>query len=116
LTGNIEKKEEKNDFKDLYRFLPEDKKALLFPLLDSLSFIRSQLQELQKDIEQNGAVEEYQNGNNQKGYKQSASVQAYCSLLKNYSTIYSKISKMIPCTKETDKDKLKSLLDEFRDV
>lgn len=107
--------EETIDLRDLYRDLPDENKVLIAPLLDSLAFIKTQLDLVQKEIEENGVIDVYQNGNNQKGYKQSASVQAYCNLLKSYSTIYSKVSKMIPLIKRRTGYKLEKMLEELGD-
>ena len=81
---------------------------LAFPMIENLTFIESQMNRLQKQIEQEGLTEEYQNGSNQKGIKQSASMQTYNSLMKNYVSIYSKLEKMLSHVKEDNKSKLEN--------
>ena len=45
------------------------------------------LEDLQEAINENGVTEEYQNGANQRGIKQSATLQSYNALIKNYASV-----------------------------
>lgn len=67
---------------------PESKKQIAESVLKKAIFQHEQLQILQKIIQENGWVEEYQNGENQKGRKKTAEADSYLSLAKVYvSTI-----------------------------
>lgn len=62
------------------------------------------MEELQATINDEGATDEYCNGANQFGRKQSANIQAYNSLIKNYNNVIDKLEKLLPA--EAKKGKL----------
>lgn len=95
---------------ELYQDLAENKKKLMQPLIQNASFMKVTLEELQTTINQEGATDEYCNGANQFGRKQSANIQAYNSLIKNYNAVIDKLDKMLPV--ESKKSKLDKLIDE----
>ena len=113
MTEKTKRKEDLKRIKDFYYDLPDRKKAIVFPLLDNLSFIDDQLEKLRIEIEISGATEEYHNGNNQKGMKQSASIQAYCSLLKSYTSIFTKVFNLVSDRQGIKDSKLKSFINDF---
>ena len=89
---NVNRSDELND---IFNKLSDEKKKLVYPLVDNAIFIEEQLKQLQKIIKEDGVIDEYQNGNNQYGKKQSATMQTYNALIKNYNAIISKLSVMI---------------------
>lgn len=96
--------QELNKLNKLYANLPENKLTLLAPLIQNASFMKVTLEELQETINDEGATDEYCNGANQFGRKQSANIQAYNSLIKNYNAVIDKLEKLLPV--ETKKSKL----------
>lgn len=60
--------------------LPDNKKAIVFPLLQNLAFMKITLDDLQQSINENGCSEDYKNGENQYRRKAAADLQAYNSL------------------------------------
>ena len=96
--------QELNKLNELYASLPENKLKLLAPLIQNASFMKVTLEELQETINSEGATDEYCNGQNQFGRKQSANIQAYNSLIKNYNAVIDKLEKLLPV--ETKKTKL----------
>lgn len=102
--------EELAKLNELYRELPENKKKLMSALIQNVAFMKVTLEDLQTIINEEGATDSYQNGANQFGRKQSANIQAYNSLIKNYNNAIDKLEKMLPV--ETKKSKLDSLIDE----
>ena len=58
--------------------------------------MRITLDDLQKIISEQGPVEHYQNGANQFGLKQSAALQSYNVLVKNYASVIKTISGFLP--------------------
>lgn len=80
----------------LYADLPSNKLELLEPLIQNASFMKVTLEELQATINSEGATDEYCNGANQFGRKQSANIQAYNSLIKNYNNVIDKLEKLLP--------------------
>lgn len=82
--------------KKLYSEIPQNKFDLLLPLIQNAAFMKVTLEELQETINQEGATDEYCNGANQFGRKQSANIQAYNSLVKNYNNVIDKLEKLLP--------------------
>ena len=73
-------KTEWSRLKAIYSDLPDNKKAIVFPLLQNLAFMKITLDDLQQSINENGCSEDYKNGENQYGRKAAADLQAYNSL------------------------------------
>ena len=80
----------------LYHNLQENKLKLLAPLIQNAAFMKVTLEELQETINSEGATDEYCNGANQFGRKQSANIQAYNSLIKNYNAVIDRLEKLLP--------------------
>lgn len=68
-----------------YDDVDEAQKAVVTPLIKNAAFMRVTLEDLQDQINEEGPVDEYQNGEGQFGKKQSAALQSYNALLKSYS-------------------------------
>jgi len=83
-----------------YADLDEEQKAILAPLLQNAAFMRVTLEDLQQLIIEEGVTDVYQNGANQHGRKQSASLQAYNALVKNYASVTKTLSQMLPPRKK----------------
>ena len=77
--------EEKRLWKALKGLTPEKKKVVEKFVADA-SFKMVQLQDLHDRIEEEGVVEEYQNGANQSGRKISSYVQVYNAMDKSYQS------------------------------
>ena len=84
------------ELKQIYASLSEEKMSLALPLMENAVFIEFQLKELQLLIRGEGFTDEYQNGNNQYGKKQSANVQSYNALVKSYNMINQRLEAMLP--------------------
>lgn len=67
--------------------LDENQKSIISPLIQNAAFMRVALDDLQEIINREGMVERYQNGENQYGMKQSAALQSYNALVKNYAAV-----------------------------
>ena len=70
--------------------------AMLLPLIRNAAFMRITLDELSDLINQNGPVEEYKNGAEQFGIKQSAALQSYNTLVKNYAAVIKTLFEKLP--------------------
>lgn len=77
-------------------------KELLTNLIRKAEFMHEELLKLQTIIKEKGWVEEYQNGQNQKGLKKSSEGDTYNQLIKNYSAIMRQIIDKLPA--ETNED------------
>ena len=86
---------------EIFQELPEEKLAVVQPLIENAAFMKTTLEDLQEQIQKEGPVEIYTNGANQSGKKQSAAVQAYNAIMKNYTAVIKTLSAMIPRKKET---------------
>ena len=87
------------EFQRIFRFfedLPENKKSIVLPLIQNAAFMRVTLDDLQRIIAEQGPVEEYRNGETQYGMKQSAALQSYNSLIKNYAAVIQKLFQLLP--------------------
>jgi len=72
-------------------------------LIENIAFMSITLQDLQDQINANGVVSEYQNGENQWGTKKSPEVEIYNSMLKNHMVAMRQLTDLIPKT-STKKD------------
>ncbi|HAE16025.1 MAG TPA: hypothetical protein DCG51_05685 [Erysipelotrichaceae bacterium] len=97
-----------SELNKIYSKLPEKKRSIAEPLIKNAAFMEVELEELRGIISENGASEEYKNGENQYGRKASADLQSYNSLLKSYNMVNSRLEAMLPPEEEIDE------LDEFK--
>lgn len=81
---------------NLFSGVDGNQRAAVTPLLQNAAFMRITLEDLQEIILQDGAIETYQNGANQHGIKQSAAVQSYNSLIKNYAGVIKTLAGLLP--------------------
>ena len=98
------------ELKKIYEELSEEKMSLAIPLIENAAFIEIEMKKLQECIKLEGSVDEYKNGANQYGKKQSANLQSYNSLVKSYNMINQRLEAMLPQKKKTSR--LGKLLDE----
>ena len=78
-------KNETKKLKKIFNRIDEERKKIVLTLIKQVAFLSVELDILQDDIINNGAVETYQNGQNQKGKKISSACQTYNNLLKTYN-------------------------------
>ena len=88
--------EEINRISVFFEELDQNKKAIITPLLQNASFMKVTMEDLQEIINKEGAVEAYQNGANQHGMKQSAAVQSYNAIVKNYASVVKTLYSLLP--------------------
>ena len=110
LTKDQRIRREYQRMKKLFSAMPENELKFCDPLLQNAAFMKVTLEDLQKQINENGTSDSYQNGANQSGTKASADLQAYNSLAKVYNALMDKLSGKLP--KEIRKSKLQAMMDE----
>ena len=88
--------EKKEELMEIYRDLPEDVLEVASDLIGQAAFMAVLLEELQEDIEKNGVVEEYTNGANQTGRKQSTAAKTYNSIIGKYTSVITKLLVLLP--------------------
>ncbi len=89
-------KSEASKLKKFYKSLPPQKMFLAERLIARAAFQRVTLEDLEAEINESGTTEQYQNGERQTGIKQSAAVQAYNSMYKNYQATLRDLAAMVP--------------------
>ncbi len=96
LDRNKRIKEEFSRINGFFEKLNENQKSIILPLIQNASFMRVTLEDLQQIIAEQGPVEAYQNGANQYGMKQSAALQSYNALVKNYAAVMKNLFSLLP--------------------
>jgi hypothetical protein len=81
------------------------------PLIRNAAFMSVTLDELQDIINEEGYVDEYQNGENQKGRKQSEPVKIHIAMTRNHAAIMKQLADMTPPVPKKS-DWLQELIDE----
>ena len=79
-----------------YEDLSEGQIAVIYPLVQNAAVMRTILEELREIIISTGVIEEYVNGEHQRGLKQSAAVQAFNSTIKNYASVIKQLFGLLP--------------------
>ena len=107
--GSVEKRiaEERNQLIEYFNNT-EDKLAL--KLIDNASFMRVTLQDLENHINKNGVKEEWSNGANQFGVRESVESQVYKNMIKNYTAVIKQLNDMLP-----KKNRENNKLEEFKE-
>lgn len=96
LTFNATKEKEKLD--NIVSNMPANKIELMQGLIADASFMAEQLEILRNHITVNGWSEQYKNGQNQYGKKESVEASAYHKTLKLYTTVIKQLSDQIDKT------------------
>ena len=65
-------------------------------LIDEAAFMAGSLYELRIIIDEKGYVEEYQNGQYQKGVKKTSEIEIYNTMIKNYMTCMKQLTDLLP--------------------
>ena len=103
------KKKRITEYNKIFKDLSTEKKKLIKKAIEQAVHMEFQLDELQIALEKVGFVEEYQNGNNQYGKKESTESKAYNQLMKNYTAVVKILLAELPRTTPVDED------DEFKE-
>lgn len=101
-------KKEANRLKKLFKEIPENRKKLVQRTIENAAFMSVTLEDLMKHIKIYGVKEEYMNGNNQFGFKESIESKTYNNMIKNYTNIIKQLNDLLPEEKKIDED------DEFK--
>jgi predicted transcriptional regulator len=100
--------------KKLFNDLPNTKKEVTKELIENAAFISVTLNELKDIMNKNGVKEEYKNGRNQYGYKDSVESKNYDRLIKNYMAIIKQLTDLLPKEDLTRKEEVDEF-DKFND-
>ena len=102
LSNNLDKdaliKKEVTKLTNIFKNLSTGTKNSITNLINEAAFMSVSLSELRAIINKKGYIEEYQNGENQKGIKKAAEVDIYNSLIKHYMAIMKQLLDLLPKT------------------
>lgn len=76
--------------------IDDDKLNIALDLIKDIAFMTVKTDELKKEVDTYGMVEEYQNGANQKGRKKSACFEAYLNMTKQKSALIKQLTDLLP--------------------
>lgn len=89
-------KKETTRLKGVFKDLDANKLKTVDALIARAAYITVNLEDLEEQLNQNGWVEEYQNGRNQCGLKKSAAAEVHISLTKNLNAIMKQLLDLVP--------------------
>jgi hypothetical protein len=102
ITARITK--EVKRLEKLLKDIDVNTKKSVHSLIENAAFMSITLEDLQTTINQEGAVSEYQNGENQWGIKKSPEVEIYNTMIKNHMSIIKQLTELMPpSAPKTDK-------------
>lgn len=96
LTKDERIKEKIDELTSIFNDLELNTKRTIEPLISKAAFMSVTLEELQDIINKKGVIEEYQNGANQSGFKESVEVKVYNTMIKNYHAIMKQLIDLLP--------------------
>ena len=111
LTKEQKIKKEIARLKRVFKDLDKNKLQTVESLIKNAAFMAVSLEELQEIINAEGYVVEYQNGENQKGTKQSDAAKTHIAMTKNHAAIIKQLTDLVPPEKKKE-SKLQALRDE----
>jgi hypothetical protein len=94
---------EKARLLELFKDLEPNKLSVCLPLIDRAAFIRISLEDIEEQLNENGWVEYYQNGDKQSGWKKSAAADVHISLTKNLNATIKQLLELVPPAKQRSK-------------
>lgn len=97
--------------KRVFKDLDKNKLQTVESLIRNASFMAVSLAELEEIINIEGYTTEYQNGENQKGTKQSEAVKTHLAMTKNLAGIIKQLTDLVPMEKKKNSN-LQNLRDE----
>ena len=87
---------ERERLQEVFKDLEPNKLKTCQALIDRAAFITISLEELEKQLNKTGWVEQYQNGENQSGMKKAAAADVHISLTKNLNAIVKQLLEIVP--------------------
>jgi O6-methylguanine-DNA--protein-cysteine methyltransferase len=80
----------------VFKSLDENKKKTVEALIQNAAFMTVCLEELQAEINEKGYTDEYKNGANQYGTKQSEAVKTHIAMTRNHAAILKTLADLAP--------------------
>ena len=120
LTGLARKKRITTEFNRIsgaLAMVPPDRKTVAMQLMHEAAYMTELIADARDEIDANGIIEEYQNGENQYGRKKSPAVEIYDRAVNSYAKIVKQLTDLLP-DKSAAKEvgaQLKAFLEEEED-
>ena len=89
-------KKEQKRLENILANIETSKKKTIEKLIEDAAFMAITLEETRLIIARDGVIEQYQNGENQKGVKKSSAVEVYDKMLNTYSKVIKQLCDLIP--------------------
>lgn len=99
MDKTLEIKKEEKKLNTIFKDIPEDKKSLCEGLIKNAAFMYVTLEELQEEINENGAMIKYQSGNGFDTIRDNPAQKAYTTMISRYTGIIDQLNKMLPSDK-----------------
>ena len=96
IEKNNKIKKEKQILEKIFKKIDKNKQKIVEKLIDNVAFMSITLDELKEDIKKYGIKEEYMNGKNQFGFKESVESKTYNTMLKNYMSAIKQLIDLLP--------------------
>lgn len=91
-------------YREAFKNIDDDKMAIVERTIDFAVDLEFRLDNLQKDLDRDGFIEEYCNGKDQYGTKESTASKAYSTALKNYNSLIRTLLSCMPPKNEIATD------------
>ena len=78
--------------------IPEDKRNVAKKLMEEAAYLTQIIADSRAEIDENGIIEIYQNGENQSGRKKNPAVEIYDRAVNSYSKIIKQLTDLLPDT------------------
>lgn len=91
-------------YREVFKNIDDDKMAIVERTIDFAIDLEFRLDNLQKNLDKDGFIEEYCNGKDQYGTKESTASKAYSTALKNYNSLIRTLLSCMPQKTSDDVD------------
>lgn len=103
-------KERVAELNQVFADISADKMKIAAPLVERLAKMERYLVDLERQVDEVGFVEAYQNGASQSGTKESTASRSYSTVLKNYNALARTLLSLLP---EDSRQEASDGFDEF---
>lgn len=100
IDKNNKIKKERQMLEKIFKKIGKNKQKIVEKLIDNVAFMSITLDELKEDIKIYGIKEEYMNGKNQFGFKESVESKTYNAMLKNYMNAIKQLTDLLPADEQ----------------
>lgn len=93
-------RKKKNEFSDILKKIPEDKKKIAENIVDELLFMKETLADLKTQVKENGTVEHFEQGK-QNFLRENPALKSYNTTVQRYSQLYKQLTDILPKTTDS---------------